>query len=663
MAQLQSQAQQQTSQPSGGIPPPAHTVSTSLYVGDLDITVSEAQLYNIFSQIGPVVSIRVCRDLMTKASLGYAYVNYNNVQDASRALELLNFTIINGKAVRIMFSHRDPTLRKTGTANIYIKNLDKSIDNRALYDTFSVFGTILSCKVAIDASGQSKGHAFVQFEQEEAAQTAIEKLNGMLLNDKQVYVGPFVRRQERDQAAANTKFSNIYVKNLAETTGEDELRQIFGTYGTISSAVVIRDVDGNSKCFGFVNFEHGDDAAKAVEALNGKKIEGRELYVGRAQKKSEREAELREKFEQERKENVDKLQGVNLYLKNLDDNIDDDKLQELFLEFGNIASCKVMRDPKGQSRGSGFVAFSAPEEASRAVAEMNGKMIGSKPIYVALAQRKEERRARLQAQFAQIRSPPGVGPAVATNLPTYHPGAPGLGQQIFYGQPPLGLIPPQPAGFGYQQQMVARLRPGGAPMQNYYLPLIQRQGQQGQRVGGRRGGGPQHPQQLPSSLPQHQMGQRGNHGLRFSPGARNTSGINVPPQNFLGGMVPPPLEITGIPVSPGDTGMAHQSVPISALASALASASPEQQRAMLGEQLYPLVDQLQHDHAGKVTGMLLEMDQTEVLHLIESPEALKAKVAEAMDVLHMAQAAAGSSPTDQLSSLSLSDSLSTESLL
>ena len=44
---------------------------------------------------------------------------------------------------------------------------------------------------------------------------------------------------------------------------------------------------------------------------------------------------------------------------------------------------------------------------------------------------------------------------------------------------------------------------------------------------------------------------------------------------------------------------------------------------MLGEQLYPLVDQLEHDHAGKVTGMLLEMDQPEVLHLIESPDALK----------------------------------------
>lgn len=60
--------------------------------------------------------------------------------------------------------------------------------------------------------------------------------------------------------------------------------------------------------------------------------------------------------------------------------------------------------------------------------------------------------------------------------------------------------------------------------------------------------------------------------------------------------------------------------------------------------------------AAKVTGMLLEMDQTEVLHLLESPEALKAKVAEAMDVLlrNLSQQQA-TSPAKQFASLSLSE--------
>lgn len=74
---------------------------------------------------------------------------------------------------------------------------------------------------------------------------------------------------------------------------------------------------------------------------------------------------------------------------------------------------------------------------------------------------------------------------------------------------------------------------------------------------------------------------------------------------------------------------------------------------MLGEHLYPLVERLAPNHTAKVTGMLLEMDQSEVIHLIESPEDLKIKVSEAMQVLH--EAASGSEVGDQLGSLSLNE--------
>ncbi len=191
-------------------------------------------------QAGPVASIRVCRDSITRRSLGYAYVNYNSSLDpnagmlahiwggqmfgtlphhqhtitlcslaaptAQRALETLNYTQVNGKPLRIMWSNRDPALRKSNTGNIFIKNLDKSIDHKALYDTFIAFGNILSAKVAMDANGVSKGYGFVQYDTEDGALKAIEQVNGMLLEGKQVYVGQFQPRTDR--SGGEVKFTS-----------------------------------------------------------------------------------------------------------------------------------------------------------------------------------------------------------------------------------------------------------------------------------------------------------------------------------------------------------------------------------------------------------------------------------------------------------------------
>lgn len=206
-----------------------HSSPTSLYVGDLHGSVTDAQVYDLFSQIGPLLSVRVCHDVNTHRSLGYAYVNFINPADAATALDVLNFTPLNNKPIRIMYSNRDPSIRRSGAANVFIKNLDKEIDNKALHEIFSSFGSILSCKVATDASGQSKGYGFVQFDQEEAAQNAINKLNGMLVNDKPVFVGPFVRKQERENSLDKTKFCNVFVKNLSESTTKEDLENILAS--------------------------------------------------------------------------------------------------------------------------------------------------------------------------------------------------------------------------------------------------------------------------------------------------------------------------------------------------------------------------------------------------------------------------------------------------
>lgn len=377
-------------------------------------------------------SIYLCPNSKVSTSLRHVamklnpllHENFFQIISAERALDTMNFDLLKGRPIRIMWSQRDPSLRKSGVGNVFIKNLDKAIDNKAMYDTFSAFGNILSCKVAQDDKGVSKGYGFVHFETEEAAMMSIEKVNGMLLNDKKVFVGRFIPRKEREKVLGekNKLFTNVYVKNFGDDLLDETLENMFGQYGKITSHKVMSKDDGKSRGFGFVAFENAEAAEAAVQvnsllsykltdslfthhshcilqALNGTQLsDGKELYVGRAQKKAERQMELKRKFEQLKIERLNRYHGVNLYVKNLDDTIDDERLRKEFHSFGTITSAKVMMED-GRSKGFGFVCFSDPEEATKAVTEMNGKICVTKPLYVALAQRKEERKAHLAAQY------------------------------------------------------------------------------------------------------------------------------------------------------------------------------------------------------------------------------------------------------------------------
>jgi len=99
------------------------------------------------------------------------------------------------------------------------------------------FGNILSCKVATDEKGNSKGYGFVHFETEEAANTSIDKVNGMLLNGKKVYVGKFIPRKEREKELGEKAklFTNVYVKNFTEEFDDEKLKEFFEPYGKITS--------------------------------------------------------------------------------------------------------------------------------------------------------------------------------------------------------------------------------------------------------------------------------------------------------------------------------------------------------------------------------------------------------------------------------------------
>jgi polyadenylate-binding protein len=577
-------------------------MTASLYVGDLPSDISEGLLYEVFSRVAPVHSIRICRDIVTRRSLGYAYVNFYSSQDATTAMEELNSYPIKGRPCRIMWCQRDPALRKSGVGNIFIKNLDPSIDHRALYDTFSTFGTILSCKVAHDESGKSMGYAFVHYETGEAAEKAIQKVNGMLLNDKIVFVGPFKSRKEREKTGeykAN-EFTNVYVKNVDASVTKEKLLEAFAKFGEITNAVVMINEDGKSKGFGFMNFKDHEAAQRAVDEMNGKVFEGKVLFVGRAQKKAERQAELAKVYQQNQ-QNFN-----NLYVKNLDDEVDDEKLRQAFTVFGAVTSAKVMVDATGKSKGFGFVCFSSPDEAQRALNEMKKRPNSNnnnpedataenkaaavlaynnhKPLYVSVAQPKAVRRAMLEKQRQE------------RELTKKFQQTSFFAQDPFYQQPPNGPVPPH-GGVGGPQMFPPQMQQPHAPQQFVY------------RQQARRGGPPN----------------RGGQHQRYLPRGRNMPGG---PNNYNQQHQQQQQQPQPVPQQPAQQ-------PQLDTAGGAPSPLPQQAQQAIGDQIYLAIAKSHPpDLAAKITGMLIEgCELGELEAVVQNPSALDAKVAEALKVL------------------------------
>lgn len=615
-----------------------------------------------------------------------------------------------------MWSQRDPSLRKSGAGNVFVRNLAPSVDHKGLYDTFSVFGNILSCKVANDENGASKGYGYVHFETVQAAQDAIAKFNGTLIDDMEVAVGFFVKRNER---AGVNEWTNLYVKQFPTSWDEAKLKELFAAYGEVASVAITKDEEGKSKGFGFVSMADHESAKKALAELANKTIEDPagnfDIYVSRAQKKAERVREIKSRIDTLNQERVQKYQGMNVYVKNIADTVTDEAFREAFAPFGTITSARIMKDEKDPkiSKGFGFICYSAPEEATRAVAEMNSKPLAGKPLMVTLHQRKEHRRAHLAATYnPQSRFPQGPGGMPGAPMQPFmgmymqQPGQPGFpgGPQPrgvpfpYPGQPmggrgPAGAAGAGPRGMPFQQ--------GGAPRPGFPYPgqvggpyMQPPQGAfpgRGPVVPGRGiPGAPQYIQQAPNmqgGAPAPNMAAAAAAGMRRPQGAAGPQGVpmqgmpgrgpvpGMPQQMGPNGQRPPqgmgyPPQMQQLTpqqqqqmaaahrggVNPNikftnqvrNQGLPQQMVPqqqqqiaqqqqqsgnMDFSDAVLASADPATQKNMIGERLYPLIYQHQPEQAGKITGMLLEMDNGELLNLIESPDALMSKIEEALNVL------------------------------
>ncbi|KAM0045381.1 putative RNA recognition motif domain, nucleotide-binding alpha-beta plait domain superfamily [Helianthus debilis subsp. tardiflorus] len=166
-----------------------------LYVGNLPYAITSAELAQIFGEAGDVDAVEIVYDRVTDRSRGFAFITMASVQEAKEAIRMFNGSQIGGRTVKVNFPEvprggerevMGPKIRKSNRDfiespyKIYAGNLSWIITSEKLKDAFADQPGLLSAKVIYEKqSGRSRGFGFVTFGSPEAAESALNAMNGV----------------------------------------------------------------------------------------------------------------------------------------------------------------------------------------------------------------------------------------------------------------------------------------------------------------------------------------------------------------------------------------------------------------------------------------------------------------------------------------------------
>ncbi|KAJ1387705.1 SF3B4, RNA recognition motif 1 [Sesbania bispinosa] len=246
-------------------------------------------------------------------------------------------------------------------------------------------------------------------------------------------------------SAERNQDATAYVGNLDPQVTEELLWELFVQAGPVVNVYVPKDrVTNQHQGYGFVEFRSEEDADYAIKVLNMIKLYGKPIRVNKASQD---------------KKSLDV--GANLFIGNLDPDVDEKLLYDTFSAFGVIVTNpKIMRDPEtGNSRGFGFISYDSFEASDSAIEAMNGQYLCNRQITVSYAYKKDTKGERHGTPAERV---------LAASNPTAQKSRP---HTLFASGPPTlpsvpqangtiaAAVPPRPFANGVAPPAIPALRP------------------------------------------------------------------------------------------------------------------------------------------------------------------------------------------------------------
>lgn len=332
-----------------------------MFVRSLATSVTTEDLTEFFSENYPIKNAIVVLDKETKASKGYGFVTFADVEDAQRAQEELNGAELQGKKIKVEVAEarqregdtaapavsagarakaeREQAIKDNQAPKIIVRNLPWSIKTpEQLGKLFLSFGKVHFTKLPKKPTGELRGFGFVAMRGKKNAERAMEELNGKEIDGRQIAVDWAVDRDAWQDLQKQLDAEEARQKN----GGKDDVK------GKDEDEDEDMDDDAESSV---VSDDSEDEDADSDEDEDDSNTD----YDNVSESDEEGGVEL--------EDSKPKLPDYTVFIRNLPFTADDDSLFEHFKQFGPVAYARVVIDHEtDRPKGTGFVRFYKEED-------------------------------------------------------------------------------------------------------------------------------------------------------------------------------------------------------------------------------------------------------------------------------------------------------------
>eukprot|EP00931_Biecheleriopsis_adriatica_P017913 TRINITY_DN12695_c0_g1_i1.p1 TRINITY_DN12695_c0_g1~~TRINITY_DN12695_c0_g1_i1.p1 ORF type:complete len:650 (+),score=135.97 TRINITY_DN12695_c0_g1_i1:63-2012(+) len=430
--------------------------SNRVFFSNVPFTTSEDKLRELFAGCGTIIDFRPFTKPRTNVFKGMGVCEFATEEEASYAIKVLLDVDVDGRPLWVSEDTDDkkkPPPSRTpstgeGAANasqacrVFFSNVPFTTSEETLIQVFQEAGDIDKLLLFQDSAKGFRGMGVCVYDTPEAAAQAIATLRDVDVDGRPLWVSedsgqkggdarqaPLPSGRGTKRPISISEPTEVFFSNVSYSTTEETLREVFSKAGAIKDFRFFTKSSGESRGMGVVTFEDHESVQWAVQNLRDTEVDDRPMWVATHTRNKDADAG--------RGAPLPSVTSCRVFFSNVPFEVEEETLQKLFQEVGNIKELTMMKKQDGSSRGMGHCIFTAPSMAAAAIRALRDRDVGGRPIWIA----EDTKDAGRGLPPMQQPMRPAPAPAFRADFGRFagqvHQGAPSSGSRVYFSNVPF----------------------------------------------------------------------------------------------------------------------------------------------------------------------------------------------------------------------------------